>query len=1146
MTVAPLPAGRARRSRTLTTALIAVSALIGTGALTGASPVDAVGSATAPAFTEGFEGGVLPEGWRVASGAFGQLVTDRARFHNSDAPYLKEGTWFLSTLETAGQQPSDSYTGTVVSPKFTLARPTVTMLVGGGSGANTYVALCAYDATAADGCGKEVARASGADSEVMAYRTLDGSSLVGKDVVLKVVDKSTAAWGHVTLDDVRANVPPAPTAPRTTRTADAVSLTWQAAPDPQVTGYEVYRSTAQDGAYTKVATVKSPSYQDRSAGKEGTWFYRVVALDADGGESEPVTTLARPYTDLSGKGAPATYSGDHLTDTRFPVGPLGSAGIVHDGTGARPTWWIFNNIGKLSPGSWQLDEDTYTQGKLPNSFFGVRAQAQGGRPVVRALQTKAVGDTAFPAMKSLTQQGEYPQLGYDFKDDQLPVRVSEDVVNPMIPGDAKDSAIPTAIYRFTLDNPTRKPVKVSLLASQQNAVGFNGYDTVGGADDRVVDGYGANRTRVTAASGAQGPQTGLSMSGKDGAGTMNLTAYGKNVSATASWDSLSSLSADLADDGKLSGSKDASSPADRTTVDGALSVSVTLEPGGHTTVPIALNWHFPGAKNYNGGDGRQYENWWNSADDVSSYVTRNYDRLLADTTAYHDSLYDSNLPRYLIDRVSAATAVLHSPSVWWAKNGFFGAREGWGCCPGMPTHVFHYAQAQAWLWPEVGRRWTQQWLDNADSSGKIPMRFDGDSSFTMDGQTGVLLSAYRTYQTTDKKWLDANWAKVEKSMDYVVGLGDADHDGILTGSFNTTLDGGETGNGSWLGSMYLASVHASQKMAEAEGDTKAAQLYASIYEKGRTAGEKAYFNGEYYTEVNSGVGASYGNGSEVDMLLGQWWSTQLGLGDIYDSAHMDLAAKNLFKNNYRDNLLGDTPYSGYNYAHQFRQYALETDGGLQMTTWPHGDKPSNTPLYYDELMSGFEYSAAALMLQRGQTAEGLRAVKAISDRYDGKARKGPYISMGTCSTGDGTGSPFGDDECGKYYGRTLSSWSLLTAAQGFSSNGPEGALTFAPTWRPADHRSFFSTGAAWGTFTQKRAGGVQTDSVLVRHGSLAVRRLTLQVPQGTRTVRLRTSGSAGELRGAEVTLSGTTATVRFAKPLTVRHAPLTVRLAYGP
>ncbi|MFJ2092928.1 GH116 family glycosyl-hydrolase [Streptomyces sp. NPDC087901] len=1127
-----------RRSGSLT-AILAVCALLGTGAGTGAATTRGVDT---PAFTEGFESGAPPSGWRVASGSFGRLITDRATFHNADRPYLKEGKYFLSTLEASDQAANDGYTGTVVSPKFTLARPTVTLLVGGGSSASTYVALCSYDASATDGCGEEVARVSGNNSEVMQYRTLDGSKLVGKDVILKVVDNSTGAWGHVTLDDIRANVPPTPTAPRVARTAEAASLTWTAPPDPEVRTYAVYRASAQNGPYARIGTADTTSYRDGSAAADQTYYYRVASLDATGIESEAVTTLARPYVDLFAQGEPTAYSGDNLTDTRFAVGPLGSAGIVHDGTGARPTWWIFNNLGQLASNGWHNAPDTYTTGQVPNSFFGVRTQTPDGKSIVRALQTEAVGGTAFPPMKSLTQQGEYPQLGYHFKDDALPVQVSEEVLNPMIPGDTKNSAIPTAMYRFTLTNPTDEPVKVSLLASQQNAVGFDGYKSIGGDNDRVVDGYGSNRTHVV----TSGDTTALSMSGRAGAGSINLTTSGRNVSATASWGSLDTLAGDLSDDGSLGGPRDASSPGDRTTVDGALAIPVTLGPGEKATIPVTLNWHFPGAKNYNGGDGRQYENWWKSADDVADYVTKNYKQLLRDTDAYHDALYDSNLPRYLIDRVSAATAVLHSPSVWWAKNGFFGGREGWGCCPGMPTHVFHYAQAQAWLWPEVGQRWTQQWLDNMDGTGKIPMRFNGDSTFTMDGQTGVILSAYRTYQTSGKVWLDGSWPKVKQAMDYVVAHGDADHDGILKGSFNTTLDGGETGDGSWLGSMYLASVHAAQKMAEAQGDPATAAQYAAIYEKGRTAGEKAYFNGEYYTEINTGVGASYGNGSEIDMLLGQWWSTQLGLGDIYDTEHMDLAAKNLFRNNYRDNLLGDTPYSGYNYAHQFRQYALETDGGLQMTTWPHNDQPTNTPLYYDELMSGFEYSAAGLMLQRGQTKEGLQVVKAISDRYDGRARKGPYINMSTCSTGDGTGSPFGDDECGKYYARTLSSWSLLTAMQGFSYSGPDNSLSFAPTWRPSDHRSFFSTGGAWGTFTQKRAkGSGQTDAIQVRHGSLTLRRFSVQVPEGTAEVRLSVGGTSKALRGADVKVHGTTATVSLPMPVEVRKGErMAVRLMY--
>ena len=42
----------------------------------------------------------------------------------------------------------------------------------------------------------------------------------------------------------------------------------------------------------------------------------------------------------------------------------------------------------------------------------------------------------------------------------------------------------------------------------------------------------------------------------------------------------------------------------------------------------------------------------------------------------------------------------------------------------------------------------------------------------------------------------------------------------------------------------------------------------------------------------------------ADMLLGQWWSGQLGLGDIYDPAHMTTAMRTLFRENFRESFIG--------------------------------------------------------------------------------------------------------------------------------------------------------------------------------------------------------------------------------------------------
>lgn len=145
----------------------------------------------------GFESGSLG-GWRVVEGRFGDVVTGRERFHNQpEMAYDKEGRYFLSTLESPEGQSHDAYTGVIESPVFVLARPDVRLHVGGGSGENTYVALCTPD-------GEEVAWARGNNTERMARHRWLLPELVGQPVFLRVVDRSTGSWGHITVDAIAA------------------------------------------------------------------------------------------------------------------------------------------------------------------------------------------------------------------------------------------------------------------------------------------------------------------------------------------------------------------------------------------------------------------------------------------------------------------------------------------------------------------------------------------------------------------------------------------------------------------------------------------------------------------------------------------------------------------------------------------------------------------------------------------------------------------------------------------------------------------------------------------------------------------------------------------------------------------------------
>jgi hypothetical protein len=150
-----------------------------------------------------FETGDL-QGWQVVEGQFDRVVSDRPTFHNRypDQPgnqYNKQGRYYLSTVEQQPGQPSnDRMTGVIESPVFVLADREISMLIGSGTQPASYVALCTLD-------GQEVLVARGKDqTEVMQRVRWDAAPWVGQQVFLRVVDRETRGWGHVTLDDFAA------------------------------------------------------------------------------------------------------------------------------------------------------------------------------------------------------------------------------------------------------------------------------------------------------------------------------------------------------------------------------------------------------------------------------------------------------------------------------------------------------------------------------------------------------------------------------------------------------------------------------------------------------------------------------------------------------------------------------------------------------------------------------------------------------------------------------------------------------------------------------------------------------------------------------------------------------------------------------
>jgi uncharacterized protein (DUF608 family) len=615
---------------------------------------------------------------------------------------------------------------------------------------------------------------------------------------------------------------------------------------------------------------------------------------------------------------------------------------------------------------------------------------------------------------------------------------------------------------------------------------------------------------------------------------MTLAVLGDGASACAGWDDLDLLLTDFEQDGAADGPRVVGPSSAGETHDGALAVSFKLKPGERRTATFFLTWYFPNASHGQGewgGDGNRYCNRWTDALDVARYLHANLGDLTAQTRLYHDTLYDSNLPRWLLDRLGSQTAILRSQTCFWTKDGYFGGWEGCsaskGCCLGNCSHVWHYAQSHARLFPDIGRAMREQELSHQAPDGGVPHRQVPGCEPATDGQLGTVLEAYREHlMSPDRKWLDAQWPEVKKAMDYVIDKWDADHDGTLSGRQWNTLDDALGGSTSWMGTLYLAALSASERMARLEGDRASAGRYHRIRTSGERKQDETLFNGEYYIQIpDPEPRKDYLTGCHIDQALGQWWAHQLDLGWIYPPEHVRSALRSLVTYNYRTDFRGVTQAP--------RKFVADEDAGMQMITWPKGGRPDPEHcIYYgDEVMTGFEYSAAAAMIQAGMLDEGLSVVKAVYDRYDGRLRTG--LTPGDNASWGYSGNPFGDDECGKFYARAMSVWSVLLSCQGYVYDGPAGRIGFRPVWRPEDHASFFTCAEGWGLFTQKRSKSGQTERIEVRYGKLDLNEIAFELAEGLKPREVTVKLSGRTLRCTH-DFDGNTLTIRFPSTVTLR------------
>lgn len=606
-------------------------------------------------------------------------------------------------------------------------------------------------------------------------------------------------------------------------------------------------------------------------------------------------------------------------------------------------------------------------------------------------------------------------------------------------------------------------------------------------------------------------------------GTMGLALFAP-TNADRGWAQLPDEALPAGLFGTVEPTAEGARPVSEGSLRGALSRRLRLAPRASAQVVFAICWHF--ANHYLDGQlrGREYATRFADARAVADYLAPRQAQLRATGDLWRRTWADSTLPHWLLERALVGANCLATGTTQRWSTGRTWGWEGVGCCAGTCTHVWHYAQAAAWLQPELERgiREQQDFAGGFSPDGQIGMRGEWNKRAAVDGQAGTILRVWREHLlSADDSFLRRLWPRLKQALAWLEEQ-DEDGDGYIEKGQHNTLDVDWYGPSSWFNTMYLAALRAGAAMARHLGEPELAERWDSLVTRGAERLEADLFNGEFYyhrRDPNFPQAVGSGLGCHIDQILGMLWVRLLGLPGFLDEERERTALASLYRYNFTPDV---GPYRNAREAYGGRWYAMPGEAGLLMTTFPHGGAeaaqgipPVWSAMYFNECMNGFEYQAAVHMIQAGLVTEGLTVARAVHDRYSGAAERR---------------NPHNEVECGDHYARSMASFGLVLALSGYHCDGPAGHLAFAPKLRPDDFRAPWLGAEGWGTFHQARGPAHHSATLHVAHGRLRLASLALETLAPPTTATLRHAGRPVPCR---LETAGPTATVHLAAPITI-------------
>ena len=859
--------------------------------------------------------------------------------------------------------------------------------------------------------------------------------------------------------------------------------------------------------------------------------------------------LSREWLDrLSERGTARVYrTRDEQRYVGMPIGGIGAGTVYLGGDGKLWCWDIFNQAHEgVVPSTLKPGKHTNLRGgrlreRDGANFLEPPTQAdspwrfeQGFALVIRRNGSEARFPLDHTGFSDIAFTGTAPTAHVRYRSGPDGIQVDLEAMTPFVPLEADHSSWPAVLLRYRIRNTGSESLEGRIEGWFENpALRYNAHRNDAPLENRVFrleHGIGVLGQAVRDNQLPEEYQPPIE----------DLPDFGSFALACSDPQARAATHAFLQRDAmQRSGSEPYQSHPWSPAIAG-LSSRFDLATGDSHDCDFVVAWYFPNlrlqARTWDSSQRafaqamarRWYVNRFANAEDAARSLTEDKLQLREATFRWRDAWYDSTLPHWILERCFNSVNALQTNTSIRFEDGRFWGWEGVGCCPGTCTHVWHYAQSVARLFPSLERdlRERTDYGIAFRTDGGVRSRAEFEDSVAIDGQAGVVLRTLREHQmSSDDGFLNRVWPKTRKAIEFLIATDARDGrvDGIPGGQQSNTLDASWYGKVPAFASLYVAALAAGERMAETVGDDDFARRCRAIADQGRR-GIAALFRTEFGYFVQEGDssrpgGIGIGDGCHIDQVIGQWWAFQLRLGRLFDGGMIRRALARIWDHNFCPDV-GRYQASIKDPRHRGNPYALVGDAGVLTCTWPNGGPPETWKdnwqfAYFNTCFQGLEYQLAGHMIwesdaQPDLLEKGLAITRAVHDRYRPKAR-----------------NPYNEIECSDHYSRAMSAYGIFLALCGYEIDGPRQHIGFKPRLaQDGNFKAAFTAPEGWGSFEQRRAGAALTVQLTVNHGTLKLRTMALRTRSNETAASVVTS-----MGHATVSSNGQDCLVRFDMPI---------------